>query len=1560
MNPSKYGPGFKEGSSTKATVNRKKYRKHKHAHGANAAPANVSLHQWKDMLNMSLQNVAQNVVINPIEKSSDEETKQYPDEIGELFKKRECSKYIASLKESQKCGCGRLEGEHSSMAIFSGKQMMSDTEFDKNDGADENWSRAYNRGSDRWSIKNHTTLIPTDAYGTIEFQGGPRPIKAQYVRLSFDTDCSKIIHLLENIWQIPPPKLIISVYGGTSDFNLQTKLARIFRNGLVKAASTTGAWVITSGCDDGVTKQVAAALENAQASIKHKAKIVSIGIAPWGLLKRREDFINKSDFPVLYRKTGSGYKSRFITLNNRHSYFLLTDNGTIGKSGSEVILRRRLEAYINEKQTIGNGQRTVPVVCVMLEGGAFSIRTALQYVTSIPRTPVVVCDGSGRASDLIAFTHQYIQEDGKLPEGVRPQLLALIEKTFQSNKTEAELLVNDLLACVSQKRMLTIFRSGAGEHRRDLDHAILTALLKGYDLSPPEQLSLALAWNRSDIARSEIFVHGVDWKTEDLHNIMMEALMSNRVDFVRLLLENGVDMQHFLTIARLEELYNTDKGPTNTLYYIVRDVTKIKTGYRYKLPHIGLAMEKLIGNGFKSFYTSPEFRVKYGKYRLKLKETEKAISRESVQSKDDPISTIFPVDIKRETSNGDGNAWRSAIKSSFAQGLQTRVKSVFINVDEDHEKTKEKTSPPKAPHSAHGNFHFRYPFSELLIWAVLTKRHEMALCVWQHGEEAMAKSLVACRLYKSLSKEAAEDYLELEVCEELRKNAEEFRTFSLDLLDCCYRADDDKTLQLLTYELKCWGNETCLSLAVVANNKQFLSHPCCQMLLADLWHGGMRIRSHSNLKVICGIICPFSIYFLEFKSKEELLLQPQTALENLLRGNESSDSEGESTDSSIDSSSSSETDSSQELYGKQSFFGSTQSIHFSSILPNRLRRSKKGEHKHRRQSVGSITSIKEQTRPRKSSHTSDVNDAAFKTKQISRRRMSSTCKEILDPARLTHLQNVANETKKEYKSKNRTESVISGKKQEQNVVSKPLIPNKSKQINIKRKLYEFFFAPITSFWTWFLSFIAFMTANTYVLLIKTPDYPTALEWVLFSYVLAFGFEELRKLFMSEPTRIRKKLTFFFSDTWNWLTMSAVLGYVIGFAIRSASPESAPIGRIVLAVDFSIWTLKILDYLTVNQKFGQYITMVGKMITAMSYHVTLLTISLLAFGLVRQSITFPNEEFSFILIRNIFYKPYFMLYGEVYAGEIDTCGDDGINCHPGSFIPPALMVVFLLVANLLLISMLMATFNHIFDGVNRMAKQYWLFQRYHQVMKYESSPVIPPPFTLVYHLYWVVKYMWYQNVLNIRGLPKKLGIVTDNKSKPSHLFDCSLKLFLDIVQVEKLHDFEEECMDILALQKEHSLKLAMDSKITNTSENTDTILSRMADVIRSESTMKESVNGIENRLNSLEIKETELLDQLKSITDYLIPNFDKIRKSTAEPDNFSDHMSDHDGSLKHDTYPEFKLDVDTQKMASRRRSRMDYTSITDAIDVKIKDKEHDYSEMYTEDDKDEYEYDEYSN
>ena len=94
-------------------------------------------------------------------------------------------------------------------------------------------------------------------------------------------------------------------------------------------------------------------------------------------------------------------------------------------------------------------------------------------------------------------------------------------------------------------------------------------------MSTSEQLCLALAWNRVDIARSEIFVYGQEWAEGALEDAMMEALAKNRVDFVKLLLEAGVQMTKFLTIQRLEELYNSKHGSGNTLGEIIYSMDKL-------------------------------------------------------------------------------------------------------------------------------------------------------------------------------------------------------------------------------------------------------------------------------------------------------------------------------------------------------------------------------------------------------------------------------------------------------------------------------------------------------------------------------------------------------------------------------------------------------------------------------------------------------------------------------------------------------------------------------------------------------------------------------------------------------------------------------------------------------------------------------------------------------------------------------------------------------------------------------------------------------------------------
>ncbi|XP_076544339.1 transient receptor potential cation channel, subfamily M isoform X9 [Osmia lignaria lignaria] len=1101
------------------------------------------------------------------------------------FQKRECSKFIPSAEDEHKfkqvqgdknaeydvittsrCCCGYSYTHHCRAGIDVQSHTASNTK---------------EKDREQWSPAKNTRPFPTDAYGTIEFQGGPHPTKAQYVRLAYDTRPEPIVQLLCREWNLGLPKLLITVHGGRSNFELQPSLKKVLRKGLLKAAKTTGAWIFTGGTNTGITRQVGDALllEKSQ----RQGRVVSIGIAPWGILDKSHELVTRGG-EVPYDCLSSPW-SKYAVLNNRHAYFLLVDNGTGGRYGAEIVLRRRLEKYISNLKLQPYTHSSIPVVALVIEGGTNTIRSVLEYVTDVPPVPVVVCDGSGRAADLIAFMHKYASEgegengenEGPL-ESMREHLLDTIKRTFKVTTEQASQLYSELLQCTRKKHLITVFRI-TQDRPQELDQTILTALFKSKQLSPAEQLSLSLIWNRVDIARSEIFVYGQNWPPGALDQAMMQALQHDRIDFVKLLLENGVSMRKFLSIPRLEELYNTKEGPSNTLGYILRDVRpNIPRGYMYTLHDIGLVINKLMGGAYRSQYTRRRFRVIYTKVMKRSGGHPQHMHRNSCV-----------LSSGNRYYSGSGSKQDSLTMSLLAETLPANRDTPL----------------------------FDYPFNELLIWAVLTKRQQMALLMWQHGEEALAKALVALKLYKAMAHEAAEDDLETEVYDELRSYGKEFENIALELLDYCYRQDDDQTQQLLTSELQNWSGQTCLSLAVTANHRPLLAHPCSQIILADLWMGGLRTRKNTNLKVVLGLVCPFYITRLEFKSREELQLMPQTQEEHLI----ALEDEKEDSDS---------------------------------------------EH-------GVPTGPDVEKRHRRSLSVRNKSSSQQGTKLSSRKTSIYSVSESV-PALISneHTTTVAKDTIVQENGKVLTDN--------DDVIHRAYgissdyyndIKN-SRPLRLKRKLYEFYTAPITKFWANAIAYMIFLVLFSYCILIHMDDHPSLAEIYAIAYICTLGCEKVREIATSEPATLSHKFSVWAWNMWNPCDAAAIIFFQIGLALRLRH-STLDVGRVIYCVDCIYWYLRILNILGVNKYFGPLVTMMGKMVKNMIYFVVLLTVVLMSFGVTRQAILNPNAEPKLRIIRDIFMEPYFMLYGEVYADNIDPdCGDEPgmIPCLPGRWITPA--------------------------------------------------------------------------------------------------------------------------------------------------------------------------------------------------------------------------------------------------------------------------------------------------
>nr|XP_027237709.1 transient receptor potential cation channel trpm-like [Penaeus vannamei] len=131
----------------------------------------------------------------------------------------------------------------------------------------------------------------------------------------------------------------------------------------------------------------------------------------------------------------------------------------------------------------------------------------------------------------------------------------LAAMTELQGKTEKQRKCADyVLECCARANMIITFDIDCGE---GLDHCILYALLSGgAQSSRLEQLSLALLWDRPDIAENHIFPAESNWASWDLKDLMTTALLEEKVEFVKLFIMNGLVMRDYLNVTTLRYLYN--------------------------------------------------------------------------------------------------------------------------------------------------------------------------------------------------------------------------------------------------------------------------------------------------------------------------------------------------------------------------------------------------------------------------------------------------------------------------------------------------------------------------------------------------------------------------------------------------------------------------------------------------------------------------------------------------------------------------------------------------------------------------------------------------------------------------------------------------------------------------------------------------------------------------------------------------------------------------------------------------------------------------------------------
>ncbi|KAK3749590.1 hypothetical protein QZH41_019731, partial [Actinostola sp. cb2023] len=1234
------------------------------------------------------------------------------------------------------------------------------------------------------------------------------------------------------------------------------------------AAQTTDAWIFTGGTNTGVMKHVGEAVRGqtvTHPTMDDESRLHVIGIATWGIIDHRETLITNKD-TVTYHMTSS-MTSSGACLDNNHTHFILVDNGSTGKYGVEISFRASLENAISKRKLSSETSHGIPVVLLVLEGGPNTIITVLESVTRRPAVPVVIAEGSGRAADILAFAHRFIVENegpeiDDLEDLVEHrQLLHKIELAYpEAKEDQVFTMYKNILKCVGKKRYITIFR--ADEEGVDIDRAILKALLKAEQASPADQLRLALVWNRADIAVSEIFVENQRWKMEDLESAMMDALTNDRVEFVSLLLGNGVSMGRFLSKERLLALYRAV-----ILHFIIRSKVSIafqqiigKDKLRlFTLQDIDLIIDRMLGGPSQVRQST----TKYSTITVRPRHdhgttTERPRNDHGTTTVRHDHGTITTArhDHGTITARHDHDTTRpwhdhgtiiarhGTVRPRHDHGTTT------ARPRHDHGTT---TARPRHDHSTTRSRHdmtmARHDHGTTTVRSrhTTTSRHDYGTTWHDHGTTTARPrndhSTTTTRPQHDHGTTTARPRYDHGTTTVRPRHDRPRHETDLDqgIVNCAFGIESDiqhpyddlflwavlcnmQNMALFTWErgdnnLACAlvGARLYMEMAgkmkgdelrddvceeVTANAKEFKD---VALSLLDECSRVNEIAARKLLTYHLSDWCGHTCLTLAVMTEHEEFVA-HASCQSLL------------TEIWMGAMRNVKFPSLKIILGfivpPTIYFLDFKTKRELSLLPVTLT-------EHRQEMAGSY--------PGEEMH---EEDEIFADKK-SRRR-----------------------TRHESKVEARSAFPTKPSAGEMSVFEY----NRVKTLGAGRKLLEFYRAPITKFWSNVIAYMLFLMLFSYVILVTDRSYPIIAEVVLVVFICSLCSEEIRQILQSDVSISGNRFIAWASSKWNICDGLAVLFFFVGLGLR-LQKSTASIGHVVYSLDIMLWIIRLLDIFSVSKHLGPYVVMIGRMTVDMLYFLIIMVVFMLAYGVAQQAILNPNEAGTWGILSKIFFRPYFQTYGELFITdpeqlvnstktEFDT---PKYNDYSGT-IATIIMAFYLLVANILLLNLLIAIFNNTFAEVQANSNQIWKFQRYNLIMEYAQRPVLVPPLIILNHVIELVFCAW-----------KKLCCCYDDGQDRKLLPDNRLKLFLDKQEQEELLVFEEHCLYLYLHHKDTLFNATSEERMRVIGNRVEFVASQLDDMAKEsfsrETSTNKSVTELSKRIKTLEQNTKNIIKML---------------------------------------------------------------------------------------------------
>ncbi|KAK3090744.1 hypothetical protein FSP39_014255 [Pinctada imbricata] len=650
---------------------------------------------------------------------------------------------------------------------------------------------------------------------------------------STSSDCNGSPQDLKNLWQciesknLPVPKMVFSIIGDSNNFVPKPWKKSVFQKALIDTAQSAGdSWLIFRGHKDGVSKIIHDAYID-----YFKSKFLN----RTGELSKHFDTSHvRIKLMRICMQTDPSHPNQN---NQDQDYQDVVEFPPRNKSflaNFESFVSKQWGRFFNTSEDEKIEMR-VPVMVVVVEGDLRTIKHAALSVKN--NIPVLLVKGSGMAADLIVkFIEEYrsikksapllfgISFDNKKMKTLHRKLKDLAHnrhllQIFDVNnddplilsKLVGEAIVRAWAMEESHEEKKKIITPSNETSKIKKTHAVATRVInpkKGSSyvkrFAKDERPHVLKTKYLSPASLPLYFYVGYQIiqksrnRKEQSQILLFEALMSNRRDYVQILLEQGI-------LLRMEDL--------PLLYRSTVNCENCHPNNCLHIPWILKQADEEAGKGI-------------------CDEGQNSIGS-------DPK-------VVRCCCKGETESNRSESKAEHVVAMARSLVIKLLGYKENiKDKRRRKITQDDMPDKS------TVPMHDLLLWSILANRPDLSEIIWSLSDDHLMTALLCAVLLKKLAKKT-NNVQEQMLSKELTDHAKLFTKRSIRMSDELYQEDPLSAMKIVNTVTTIWNIKTKpLNFAHENLEIDFIGSTCPQRSLNRVWYNKLAPDLTPFLKEIC-------------------------------------------------------------------------------------------------------------------------------------------------------------------------------------------------------------------------------------------------------------------------------------------------------------------------------------------------------------------------------------------------------------------------------------------------------------------------------------------------------------------------------------------------------------------------------------------------------------------------------------------------------------------------------------------------------------------------------------